>query len=121
MIFSEGTHTDDFFQAHTGRFWRHNLRTHGDICKRSGIRVLFEPPFKKASYKRCLFCWDYGLAAVGALPDFLSIQVLERYLGSKERPFFGPCSLTGNLGGSNFTGSTPFPALQNPFGYQQDS
>ena len=70
----------------------------------------------------CLFYWDYGLAAVGALPDFLSIQVLERYLGSKERPFFGPCSLTGNLGGSNFTGSsTPFPALQNPFGYQQDS
>ena len=79
------------------------------------------PPFKKAPRMGCLFYWDYGLAAVGALPDFLSIQVLERYLGSKERPFFGPCSLTGHLGGSNFTGSTPFPALQNPSGYQQDS
>lgn len=35
------------------------------------------PPFFKALHTECLFCWDYGLAAVGALPDFLSIQVLE--------------------------------------------
>ena len=57
MIFGPDTHTDDFLQAHTGRFWRHNLRARGDICKRSGVRFLFEPPFFKAPYKRCLFCW----------------------------------------------------------------
>ena len=48
----------------------------------------------------CLFCWLVFPTPDGARLGFSFIQVLEWYLGSKERPFFGPCSLTGNLGGS---------------------
>lgn len=58
------------------------------------------PPFFKALRTGCLFCWDYRLASVGTRPDFLSIEVLERYLGQKERPVSGPCSLTGKMRGS---------------------
>ncbi len=55
----------------------------------------------------CLFYWGYGLASVGAPPDFLSIEVLERYLGVKERPVSGPCSLTGKMGGSKLKINIP--------------
>lgn len=50
----------------------------------------------------CLFYWGYGLASVGAPPDFLSIEVLERYLGQKERPVSGPCSLMTKIAGSTY-------------------
>lgn len=100
MVFGPDTHTDDFLQAHTGRFWRHNLRARGDICKRSGIRVLFEPPFFKALRKGRLFYCGVGWIFDGARLGFSFIQVLEWYLGVKERPVSVPCSLTGKFGGS---------------------
>ena len=97
MIFGPDTHTDDFLQGHTGRFWRHHLRARGDICKRSGVRVLFEPPFFKAPYKRCLFCWVAFPSLVGISILFLSVQVLERFIRATKKVRNGLFSLTANF------------------------
>ena len=103
MVFSADTHTDDFLQAHTGRFWRHHLRTHGDICKRSQVQTLYCPPFNTPPCQKRLFCCIFTHFYDEKTLNFRSIPVLEKCYWSVKKAPNGPFSLTGKKQGSTLT------------------
>lgn len=55
------------------------------------------PPFFKASYKRCLFCWVAFPSLVGISILFLSVQVLERFIRATKKVRNGLFSLTADF------------------------
>ncbi len=66
----------------------------------TGRQVLSGPPFKKASCKRCLFCWVIYPTSDGEVACFLSVRIIECFWLGIKKAQNGPFSLIANCAGS---------------------
>ena len=119
------------YKAHVGRIYPYNAPHTREKYKRSLVQVSLAPPFEKALFVECLFCWLIFPTTDGEIARFLSMQVIECFWGRIKKASFGPFSLTAKSAGSThgvfltqellkitfpfFNLSIIYPSLKIPF------